>query len=341
MYKVEICNSFKFTEATTQDECFDAFDQHKQDKLDIKDFKQLCYALFRRNDEKYLIKNDDALEMFDVFDKNEDDFIDRNEFKLCWTQWIKIILEPKSALIINSMQHEFIEGPIALTKFPAKHNVADIIGPINNLVENVHFDKVVYAKMWHPEDHISFIENVDLRPVSPFSKIQPEDAKPFDVIVYSGPPKVFQRLWPAYCIQNTLGAQLVPELKIAPHSLLIHTGTHSDIDSYSSFFESDKVTTTDLHEELAKLNITDIYVCGLALDCSVGLTVLDGISIGYRSILVKDCCVGINLADIDIMKEIIVRSNGLIITSNMVPNMVTAKDRRPELGYALAMKLKK
>lgn len=64
--------------------------------------------------------------------------------------------------------------------------------------------------------------------------------------------------------------------------------------------------------------ITDIYVCGLAYDVCVGATAVDAISSGYRTILLDDCCRGVDLKDIESVKETVVSTNGVIVTSKEV-----------------------
>lgn len=63
---------------------------------------------------------------------------------------------------------------------------------------------------------------------------------------------------------------------------------------------------------------TDIYVCGLAYDVCVGATAIDAISSGYRTILLDDCCRGVDLKDIEHIKEMVVSSNGVIVSSKEV-----------------------
>jgi nicotinamidase-related amidase len=51
---------------------------------------------------------------------------------------------------------------------------------------------------------------------------------------------------------------------------MIHKGIHSDIESYSSFFDNAKRAETSMRECLLGKGVTDVYVCGLALDVCVG-----------------------------------------------------------------------
>lgn len=51
---------------------------------------------------------------------------------------------------------------------------------------------------------------------------------------------------------------------------MIHKGTHSDIESYSSFYDNSKRAETELRRFLFERNTTDVFVCGIALDICVG-----------------------------------------------------------------------
>ena len=56
-------------------------------------------------------------------------------------------------------------------------------------------------------------------------------------------------------------------------SLLIkdnYQGTNPDVDSYSAFFDNQKLSKTSLEDIIKKEDVTDIYVCGIATDVCVG-----------------------------------------------------------------------
>jgi nicotinamidase/pyrazinamidase len=57
------------------------------------------------------------------------------------------------------MQNDFIDGPLAMTQFPANQDPQTRIPIINSLVNNAEFDLVVYTQDWHPKDHLSFYDN--------------------------------------------------------------------------------------------------------------------------------------------------------------------------------------
>lgn len=47
-----------------------------------------------------------------------------------------------------------------------------------------------------------------------------------------------------------------------------------------------------------------------------------------------------DLCDIEKTKNTMIKNNGVIVNSSQVKAMVEGRDRRPELGYKLAMELK-
>lgn len=51
----------------------------------------------------------------------------------------------------------------------------------------------------------------------------------------------------------------------------VNKGCHPEVDSYSAFWDNNKLSQTDLVRILAKQKVTDVYVCGVAYDVFVGL----------------------------------------------------------------------
>ena len=47
-------------------------------------------------------------------------------------------------------------------------------------------------------------------------------------------------------------------------------GTNPEIDSYSAFWDNNKLSETDLHQKLQERGIQDVYCCGIAYDVCVG-----------------------------------------------------------------------
>ena len=68
---------------------------------------------------------------------------------------------------------------------------------------------------WHPSDHVSFIDNIQLRSLAADSAVQDaEKAELYQTVVFSGPPRTEQVLWPRHCVQNTWGAEMHRDLKV-------------------------------------------------------------------------------------------------------------------------------
>ncbi|XP_066999807.1 uncharacterized protein Naam [Anabrus simplex] len=335
------CNQYDLESAAAMDACFTAFDKNGDGYLDEAEFKCVCRALFRNDRGKiYNLEPKQLHEMFSVFDANKDGYIDRQEFVFCWNQWIKKIVRPVSVFLVVDVQNDFITGALNISNCSAKQNGAEVIEPINKLLTSVEFDAVFYSLDWHPSDHVSFIDNLSLRKLDPSSPVSAENVKVYDTVIFEGPPKMKQRLWPRHCVQESWGAELHKELKIVDNAIKVYKGTNPEVDSYSVFWDNKKLADTTLVSELRQKNATDIYVCGLAYDVCVGATAADSLASGYRTILIDDCCRGVDLHDIEKTKNNVTSNNGVIVDSSQVRAMVEGRDRRPELGYKLALELK-
>lgn len=53
----------------------------------------------------------------------------------------------------------------------SKRTFFQVIEPINRLLDSVQFEAVFYSLDWHPPDHISFIDNLHLRPLHSSSPV--------------------------------------------------------------------------------------------------------------------------------------------------------------------------
>ena len=51
---------------------------------------------------------------------------------------------------------------------------------------------------------------------------------------------------------------------------MIKKGVTPYIDSYSAFFDNNKLKHTELEELIRGKDVTDVYVCGIAYDVCVG-----------------------------------------------------------------------
>jgi len=162
-----------------------------------------------------------------------------------------------------------------------------------------------------------------------------------DTVVFTGPPKTEQKLWPAHCIQESWGSEFHKDLIIHPQGEIIHKGFNPNIDSYSAFFDNKKLGKTKMADILKAAGVTDCYVCGIATDVCVASTAMHSLELGFRTILVDDCSRGIDGDDIKKTFERVREGNGLVVQSNEVRAMVQGRDRRVELGYQWAIELRK
>lgn len=148
--------------------------------------------------------------------------------------------------------------------------------------------------------------------------VDADSAQVFDTVTFAGPPIMKQRLWPRHCVQDSWGSELHKDLKVVEKSVKIYKGTNSDVDSYSVFWDNRKMSETTLNAQLKAKGVSDIYVCGLAYDVCVGATAIDAISSGYRTVLVDDCCRGVDLKDIEHIKHSVVESSGIVVHTKEV-----------------------
>ena len=59
-------------------------------------------------------------------------------------------------------------------------------------------------------------------------------------------------------------------LQVTENAFHVKKGINPDVDSYSAFWDNDKLSKTELSSILAQQRVTDVYVCGLAYDVCVG-----------------------------------------------------------------------
>ena len=175
------------------------------------------------------------------------------------------------ALLVIDVQNDFCpNGALAV-------NEGDTIIHQINAAMN-HFNLVVLTQDWHPTNHKSFASSY-------------ENKKPFDVVeMFYGS----QVLWPDHCIQGSMGASFHPSLNLESADIIIRKGSNPAVDSYSAFFENDKVTPTGLHGYLKNRKVTDLTLVGLATDFCVAFSALDAANLGYSVTVQLDLARGID-----------------------------------------------
>jgi nicotinamidase/pyrazinamidase len=162
------------------------------------------------------------------------------------------------ALIVIDVQNDFCPGgALAVTEGDK------IIPAINALMTD--FPIVVLTQDWHPGTHLSFADNHP-------------GAAPYSMTEMPYGPQV---LWPAHCVQGTRGAEFHGALRTGPAQMVIRKGFRPGIDSYSAFFENDRVTPTGLEGYLRSRGVTRLELVGLATDFCVAYSALDAAGLGF------------------------------------------------------------
>src|SRR5688500_7692978 len=149
------------------------------------------------------------------------------------------------ALIVIDVQNDFCPGGALAVP---KGN--EIVPLVNRLIEQVQH--VVLTQDWHPRGHSSFAST---HKGQPFTSIK---------LDYGD-----QTLWPDHCVQGTEGAEFHRDLKLTGAELVLRKGFRKPIDSYSAFFENDRMTKTGLGGYLRDRSLKRLFMCGLATDFCV------------------------------------------------------------------------
>lgn len=133
-----------------------------------------------------------------------------------------------------------------------------VLAPLNDWIER--FAKaalpIFATRDWHPLNHCSFRAQ-------------------------GGP-------WPPHCIAGTAGADFPSRLKLPPDVQVIGKGTLPQDDAYSGF------SGTDLDLRLRRQAIHRLFVGGLATDYCVLATVLEGLRLKYRVVLLAEAIRALN-----------------------------------------------
>lgn len=171
-----------------------------------------------------------------------------------------------NALIVIDVQNDFCPGgALAVPEGDA------IVPGINALM--AQFDAVVLTQDWHPAGHSSFASS--------------HQADPMSVVEMPYGPQV---LWPDHCIQGSQGAAFHTDLHVDRADLIIRKGYNPAIDSYSAFFENDKITPTGLEGYLRTRGIETLTLVGLATDFCVNYSAIDAAQLGFDVTVRTDLC---------------------------------------------------
>jgi nicotinamidase/pyrazinamidase len=179
---------------------------------------------------------------------------------------------PHDVLIVVDIQNDFCPG--GQLSVPRGDEVVPLI---NDLARR--FQHVVLTQDWHPPGHLSFASSHPGK-------------QPYDIIEVAYGPQI---LWPDHCVQATPGAAFHADLSVPHASLVLRKGIHRHIDSYSTFYENDRVTPTGLVGYLREKGLTRVFLAGLAYDFCVRYSAEDAVREGFDVVLVEDACRAIDV----------------------------------------------
>ena len=184
-------------------------------------------------------------------------------------------------------------------------NGREIASPVNALL-SLPFALKVATRDWHPPNHVSFAAN---HPGShPFNSTT-------NITHPNDPTRYYTTtLWPTHCIQNSTGAQLVPELDIAKIGLVIYKGKNPALEMYSAFYDPFHIEDSGLADRLRDDGITDVFVVGLAADFCVKATAEHAFLEGYSTYIVEEGTRPVNVDGWDECKAAIVASGVKVVS---------------------------
>ena len=234
-----------------RDRLFEYLDQNNDKLIDRNEMKLLFRQLLRSSDNKSYVNESNEKSLFFALNFTESDkTVEKPEFNGLWNYWIKVILKPRSALIVVDMQNDFVDQKTGHVYVKGSEK---IVPTINDLIQAVPFETVIYTYDWHRRDHCSFIENVRNEAITrqivwsnkPLDQLQVGDSVRFAIH-----PQLEQQLWPYHCIRDSEGAKLYSDLIIADNSVKVGKGFDSEVDSYSGFKDNRGLHYTVLDGEL-------------------------------------------------------------------------------------------
>jgi len=185
---------------------------------------------------------------------------------------LDVTIESTDLLLVIDVQNDFCDGGAL-----AVPNGDSVVAVVNALMP--HFQHVVLTQDWHPRGHGSFASSHP-------------DAEPYsEVRLPYGP----QTLWPDHCVQGTPGADFHAELRQEMASAIVRKGMNPAVDSYSAFYENDRLTPTGLLGWAEERGIRRVFCCGLATDFCVRYSAEDAKREGFETYVILAACRGIDL----------------------------------------------
>ena len=187
----------------------------------------------------------------------------------------------KKALIIVDVQNDFLPGGALAVPH------GDEVIPLINRMVLLPFDLIIATRDFHPSHHLSF--------ASTWGK------KVYERVLLDG---IEQILWPDHCVQGSAGSEFSSKLDTSRLQQIVYKGTDLKVDSYSTFFDNERLKSTGLEAYLREQGVDELYVAGLATDYCVRYSVQDAIQLGFKPYVVIDACRGVELQPGDVARAI-------------------------------------
>jgi nicotinamidase/pyrazinamidase len=212
----------------------------------------------------------------------------------------------KTLLLIIDVQNDFCPGGALAVK-----NGDAVIQPLNALSSALaaRGGRIAATQDWHPQNHVSFASSFN--------------GKTAGEIIDTGLVKG-QVLWPCHCVEGTKGAAFHEKLNQNPVSMIIRKGFRKELDSYSAFYENDRVTPTGIEGWINSLGINTVIMGGLATDYCVFFSAMDCKRAGFNTIIADDAVRGVGIPEGSVEKAVSeMKSNGIIfLTSDELLKMI-------------------
>jgi nicotinamidase/pyrazinamidase len=193
---------------------------------------------------------------------------------------MKISLDVHDALLVVDMQNDFLPGgSLAVSGSDA------IISVVNSYIQSFSEARlpIFASRDYHPDDHISFLENGGT--------------------------------WPPHCVAGSKGSEFHPELQLPKDTVIISKGTSSKAEAYSA------LDSTALSQQLQDRGIERVFVCGLATDYCVHASAMDLLNADFSVLVLIDAVKAVNVQPGDgvrALKELTDRGAIAITKDNLI-----------------------
>jgi len=157
----------------------------------------------------------------------------------------------------------------------------------------------VYASRdWHPEGHVSFVEEGGS--------------------------------WPPHCIQDSEGARFHPQLRLPEGTVVVTKGVRFDQDQTSVFDQ------TGLAEYLQDHGVRRLIVGGLALDVCVLDSIMDAVAAGFDVVLITEATLPVNPGEVSRVLERLRAARVVMTDATVLERLANqAEETAPEPGVCL------